>query len=146
MGRAGLPVGDATACRSTAGAEVESWLWEVWNEPNIGYWKGTPEEYHKLYDYAADAVKRALPTARVGGPDSTGPASDRPRRSCAASWITRCTARTTPPERPARRSISSASTPRAAPKFVEGNVVMGIENQLRDLGEGLRDHRVHSRS
>src|ERR1017187_3232934 len=54
--------------------EVETWLWEVWNEPNIGYWKGTPEEYHRLYDYAADAVKRALPTARVGGPDSTGPA------------------------------------------------------------------------
>ena len=56
-------------------AEVESWLWEVWNEPNIGYWKGTPEEYQKLYDYSVDAVKRALPTARVGGADSTGPAS-----------------------------------------------------------------------
>src|SRR5215831_10783969 len=53
-------------------AEVESWLWEVWNEPNIAYWKGTPEEYHKLYDYSADAVRRALPTARIGGPDSTG--------------------------------------------------------------------------
>jgi glycosyltransferase involved in cell wall biosynthesis len=39
-------------------AEVESWLWEVWNEPNIGYWKGTPEEFHKLYDYSADAVPR----------------------------------------------------------------------------------------
>jgi xylan 1,4-beta-xylosidase len=45
-------------------AEVESWLWEVWNEPNISYWKGTPEEYHKLYDYSVDAVRRALPTAR----------------------------------------------------------------------------------
>jgi xylan 1,4-beta-xylosidase len=54
-------------------AEVESWLWEVWNEPNIGYWKGTPEEFHKLYDYSVDAVRRALPTAKVGGPDSTGP-------------------------------------------------------------------------
>ena len=20
-------------------AEVESWYWEVWNEPNIGYWQ-----------------------------------------------------------------------------------------------------------
>src|SRR5499426_3128709 len=58
-------------------AEVESWMWEVWNEPNIGYWKGTPEEYHKLYDYAADAVKRALPTARIGGPHSTGPGAPR---------------------------------------------------------------------
>ena len=58
-------------------AEVETWYWEVWNEPNIGYWKGTPEEYHKLYDYSVDAVKRALPAARVGGPDSTGPGSER---------------------------------------------------------------------
>jgi len=22
--------------------EVEAWYWEVWNEPNIGYWRGTP--------------------------------------------------------------------------------------------------------
>jgi hypothetical protein len=26
--------------------QVESWYWEVWNEPNIGYWKGTPEEFY----------------------------------------------------------------------------------------------------
>jgi xylan 1,4-beta-xylosidase len=45
----------------------------VWNEPDIGYWRGTPEEYLKLYDYAADGLKRALPTARIGGPHMTGP-------------------------------------------------------------------------
>jgi xylan 1,4-beta-xylosidase len=54
-------------------AEVETWYWEVWNEPDIGYWHGTPEEYDKLYDYTADAVKRALPTAKIGGPATTGP-------------------------------------------------------------------------
>ena len=54
---------------------VESWYWEVWNEPDIFYWHGTPEEYFKLYDYAAQAVKRALPTARIGGPTVTGPSS-----------------------------------------------------------------------
>jgi xylan 1,4-beta-xylosidase len=52
--------------------EVNSWWWELWNEPDIDYWKGTPEEYIKLYDYTSDAVKRALPTARVGGPEVTG--------------------------------------------------------------------------
>ena len=57
--------------------QVESWYWEVWNEPDISYWHGTPEEFDKLYDYAADAVKRALPTAKVGGPASTGPANAR---------------------------------------------------------------------
>src|SRR5579864_8460420 len=55
-------------------AEVKSWLWEVWNEPDIGYWQGTPEEYFKLYDFSVDAILRALPHAKVGGPDSTGPA------------------------------------------------------------------------
>ena len=52
--------------------EVESWYWQVWNEANIGYWRGTPEEFRKLHDYAIDAVRRALPTARVGGPDTAG--------------------------------------------------------------------------
>ena len=54
-------------------AEVEQWYWEVWNEANIsGYWHGTPEEFYKLHDYAIAAVRRALPTARVGGPDCAG--------------------------------------------------------------------------
>ncbi len=53
--------------------EIETWYWELWNEPNIGYWQGTTEEYIKLYDYTADAVKRALPSAVIGGPHSTGP-------------------------------------------------------------------------
>jgi xylan 1,4-beta-xylosidase len=51
-------------------AEVEQWYWEVWNEANIpAYWRGSPEEFYKLHDYAIAAVRRALPTARVGGPD-----------------------------------------------------------------------------
>ena len=53
-------------------AEVEGWYWEVWNEPNIGYWRGTPEEFYRLHDTAIAAVRRALPTARVGGPDDAG--------------------------------------------------------------------------
>src|SRR6185312_425053 len=60
--------------------EVASWYWEVWNEPDIGYWHGTPEEYMKLYDFAADGLKRALPTARVGGPHVTGPNGERTQR------------------------------------------------------------------
>jgi len=62
-----------THCVARYGAaEVSSWYWEVWNEANISYWKGTPEEFRKLHDYAIDAVRRALPTARVGGPDTAG--------------------------------------------------------------------------
>lgn len=53
--------------------EVKTWYWEVWNEPNISYWKGTMEEYFTLYDYTVDAIRRALPAAKVGGPTTTGP-------------------------------------------------------------------------
>ncbi|KAK0316478.1 hypothetical protein LTR01_000226 [Friedmanniomyces endolithicus] len=52
--------------------EVNSWYWEVWNEPNIGYWNGTEQQYFTLYDYAVYNVRRALPTARVGGPEVAG--------------------------------------------------------------------------
>ena len=54
--------------------EVESWYWEVWNEPDGLYLiaPDTKREYFKMYDYAADAVKRALPTARMGGPHTAG--------------------------------------------------------------------------
>ena len=58
-------------------AEVASWYWEVWNEPDISYWHGTPEEYDMLYDYAVDGVKRALPEAKVGGPATTSPSGDK---------------------------------------------------------------------
>ena len=49
-------------------AEVKTWLWEVWNEPDIDYWQGTPEEYFKLYDFSVDAVLRALPGGSRGRP------------------------------------------------------------------------------
>jgi xylan 1,4-beta-xylosidase len=52
---------------------ASSWLWELWNEPESPYWRGTKEEYFKLYDHFAAAVKRALPKARVGGPHVTDP-------------------------------------------------------------------------
>jgi xylan 1,4-beta-xylosidase len=63
----------AKHCVEKYGAdEVAKWYWEVWNEPNIMYWHGTREEYFKLYDYAVQGVRRALPTARVGGPEVAG--------------------------------------------------------------------------
>jgi xylan 1,4-beta-xylosidase len=58
-------------------AEVAKWEWEVWNEPDIFYWHGSKDEYFKLYDYSVAAVRRALPSARVGGPATTGPGSPR---------------------------------------------------------------------
>jgi xylan 1,4-beta-xylosidase len=58
-------------------AEVATWYFEVWNEPDIGYWQGTPADYYKLYDYSVAGVRKALPGAIVGGPAVTGPGSQR---------------------------------------------------------------------
>jgi len=52
--------------------EVAQWYWETWNEANIGYWQGTREEFLELHDRTVAAIRRALPTARVGGPDMAG--------------------------------------------------------------------------
>ena len=54
--------------------EVTTWLWEVWNEPNIGYWSGTFEEYCKLYDYAVDGLKKACPELHDRRPAQHKPA------------------------------------------------------------------------
>jgi xylan 1,4-beta-xylosidase len=63
----------AKHCVSEYGAEeVQRWWWQTWNEPNIGYFSGTPEEFLRLNDHAMAGVRRALPTARVGGPHTAG--------------------------------------------------------------------------
>jgi xylan 1,4-beta-xylosidase len=49
-------------------AEVLTWYFEVWNEPNIPFWTGTRDEYFQLYRHAARAVKSVHPGLRVGGP------------------------------------------------------------------------------
>ena len=56
---------------------VLGWYFEVWNEPDIDYWHSTPEDYWKLYDYAVEGVRAALPGAKVGGPASTGPGGSK---------------------------------------------------------------------
>ncbi len=52
--------------------EVASWYFEVWNEPNIDFWVGTPKQptYFELYDHTARALKQVSPRLRVGGPST----------------------------------------------------------------------------
>jgi len=56
--------------------EVKTWYFEVWNEPNLspGFWTGTQEEYFKLYDYTARAIKSVNTAYKVGGPATAGAA------------------------------------------------------------------------
>jgi len=47
--------------------------WEIWNEPDgRDFWTGTPEEYYKLYDVTAKAIRRVDPNLKVGGPTLAG--------------------------------------------------------------------------
>jgi xylan 1,4-beta-xylosidase len=55
-------------------AEVKTWYFEVWNEPDIPpFWSAGLAEYLKLYQSAAEAVKSVSPEYRVGGPASASP-------------------------------------------------------------------------
>ncbi len=117
-------------------AEVESWYWELWNEPN-GAYLITPnvfDEFCKMYDYASDAVKRALPTARFGGPHVTGGATKFLR-----NFITHCLNDT-------NAVTGKIGTPldfvafhaKGSPKVVNGVVRMGMMNQLRDMNDHFK--------
>ena len=113
--------------------EVETWYWETWNEPNIGYWKGTRQEFYKLHDYAVDAVRRAIPNAKVGGPDQAGGGANFLR-----PFLEHCL-------RGTNHATGKVGTPldfiafhaKGAPRFVDGHVRMGIVNQLRDIDSGF---------
>jgi xylan 1,4-beta-xylosidase len=52
-------------------AEVRSWLFEVWNEPNNEkFWAGTKEEYFQLYAETSRTIKKIDDEIKVGGPGS----------------------------------------------------------------------------
>jgi xylan 1,4-beta-xylosidase len=115
-------------------AEVETWYWQTWNEPNIPYWQGTPEEFHQLHDVAIDAVRRALPSARVGGPDTAGHGGKFMR-----GFLEHCLTGK-------NHATGETGTPidfvsfhaKGSPSFVDGHVRLGIANQLRTIDEGFK--------
>ncbi len=117
--------------------EAESWYWEVWNEPNIRYWQGTPEEYFKLYDFTADAVKHALPGALIGGPATTGPANQAAAEFL-RSFLDHCV-------RGKNYASGRLGAPldyisfhaKGSPKLADGHVEMGIKKHLHDVAKGF---------
>lgn len=46
----------------------DTWLWELWNEPDIFYFQGTYDEYVKLFEYTEKALHEVMPKAQFGGP------------------------------------------------------------------------------
>ncbi len=113
--------------------EVNRWYFEVWNEPDSKfYWQAPPEEFNKLHDFAIDAVRRALPTAKVGGPDVAvaGDFMEGFMRHVASgrNYVTGQTG--TPTD-----FLSFHA--KGAPSFVDGHVRMGLSTHLRNVDRGF---------
>ncbi|HET7697531.1 MAG TPA: hypothetical protein VFK57_17575 [Vicinamibacterales bacterium] len=128
--------------------EVESWWFELWNEPDIGYWSGSVgpgggrgdplaaqkaqtrrDEFNRLYDFTVEGVRRALPSARIGGPEVTGGAQNMLR-----SFLQHTSAGT-------NYATGRIGTPldvitfhaKGSPTFVDNRVRMGVASQLRSI-------------
>jgi xylan 1,4-beta-xylosidase len=115
--------------------EVRRWWFQTWNEANLKiYWKGTPEEFYKLHDYAIAGVRRALPDARVGGPDVAGDGG-----SFMEGFLDHVTAGT-------NHATGATGTPtdflafhaKGSPVFENGHVRMGIKEQLVTIDKAFR--------
>jgi xylan 1,4-beta-xylosidase len=115
--------------------EVAKWYFEVWNEANFNtYWQGSPEDFYKLHDFSIAAVRRALPSARVGGPDVAGAGGEfmdgfLKHVSSGTNYVTGEVG--TPTD-----FLSFHSKGR--PSFVEGHVRMGISTHLKEVDSGFQ--------
>lgn len=115
---------------------VQSWSFEVWNEPDISYWHGSRQDYFRLYDYAVAGVRSALPTAHVGGPATTGP-SDANAAAFLKAFLGHV-----------QRDKSAATGGKVpldfisfhvkgTPRLVAGRVMMGLNHELTDANDGF---------
>jgi xylan 1,4-beta-xylosidase len=119
------------------GDHVDDWLWEVWNEPDIGYWHGTPEEYDRLYDLSAAAIRGVLPKARIGGPEATG-ISDK-SEVFLRQFLEHCAHGTNAATGGKGAPLDFISYhPKGSPKFVDGHVVMSVGHQLAATERGMK--------
>ena len=117
--------------------EVSTWYFEVWNEPDISYWHGTPAEYFRLYDYAVAGVRAALPNAIVGGPASTGPNSDK-AGAFLDNFLKHCLNDKNAADRKPVPLDFISYHPKGHPTVVDGHVRMGLMNELKAAEAGFQ--------
>jgi xylan 1,4-beta-xylosidase len=118
-------------------ATVSRWYFEVWNEPDISYWHGTPQEYWELYDHAVAGVRAALPEARVGGPSTTGPRGQNAYRFL-DEFLTHVEQTNVPLD-----FISFHA--KGQPTIQGTDVVMGLAQALTDIDRGFEIVARHPR-
>lgn len=112
------------------GAE-SSWQWELWNEPDIGYWQGTFEEYARLYDYTEAALHAVFPGASLGGP-----AVARPEGSFLTQFLEHCAS--------GANAVSGQMGTRLdmVSFHAKGGVTLTDRQVQMNLGNQLRLHRA----
>ena len=105
--------------------DVESkWVWELWNEPDIGYWHGTAAEYQKLFDYTEQAVHAVLPNAQLSGPEMAGAGNIGP-------FLTHCATGTNGATGTVGTRLDQVSFhAKGGTAVVSGHVEMSLRNQL----------------
>jgi xylan 1,4-beta-xylosidase len=117
--------------------EVNTWLWEVWNEPDIGYWHGTPEEFDKLYDYTAAGIQSVLPSAKIGGPEATGISARS--EVFLRQFLDHCDHGKNAATGEIGAPLAFISFhPKGSPKFIGDHIEMGIRNQLQSAQRGFQ--------
>jgi xylan 1,4-beta-xylosidase len=122
-------------------AEVAKWYFEVWNEANLPvYWHGTPQDFYKLHDIAIAAVRRALPTARVGGPDVAGAGGDF--MDGFLEHVVSGTNFATGEKGTPTDFLSFHS--KGKPSFVDGHVRMGLSTHLTEVDKGFAKVRAQA--
>jgi xylan 1,4-beta-xylosidase len=123
-------------------AKVKSWNWEVWNEANIGYLvPSTPGgnkvvDYEKIWDYAADGIRKAIPEAVIGGAETAGAGGNFQRE-----FIEHCINGTNyaTGTKGSPLGLIAFHAKGAPANFRQtGHVRMGIANQLAAINDGFR--------
>jgi xylan 1,4-beta-xylosidase len=123
--------------RQRYGDQTSTWLWEVWNEPDIPYWHGTPAEYDRLYDLTAAAIRSVLPQARIGGPEATG-VSDH-SEPFLRQFLDHCAHGVNAATGGMGAPLDFISYhPKGNPRIVDNHVVMSVGTQLRAVERGMQ--------
>ena len=118
--------------------EVKTWYWELWNEPNIKYWSGTFDEFCKLYDYSARAVKRACPECKVGGPHTTNPNAPEAEKFL-RDFLTHCASgKNYATGKKGAPLDFVAFHAKGSPSIVDNHVRMNMSPQLKAISIGFQ--------